>query len=330
MFPEAGDTNMNDRRFADTGAEQPDQDLKTRVAWLYHMEDMTQEAIAERLGLTRIRVVKLLAQCRRDGTVQIRVTGKLSECAALERDLESKFSIGEAIVIPTPDDASKISSLIGLRLGALVDTLLHDKMTVSMGWGATLRASLDAMTARPLKEFTVVSLLGGLTRASGLNPSEMAWRFADLFGGECYMLAAPVYAPDEQTRAALFAHKGLAEVRERARSADLSIVSVGDFSPQSTIFRYHMLERTDLEGLTKAGAVCDVLCHFIDRDGQLIDHPANRRAMAITPAELVKSPKLILASGGPHKIEGMVAMMKISKPAYVVTDSDTARGMLAS
>ena len=101
---------VNDRRFADTGVEPPDQDLKTRVAWLYHMEDMTQEAIAERLGLTRIRVVKLLAQCRRDGTVQIRVTGKLSECAALERDLESKFSIGEAIVIPTPDDASKISS----------------------------------------------------------------------------------------------------------------------------------------------------------------------------------------------------------------------------
>ena len=234
----------NDRRFADTGSEPPDQDLKTRVAWLYHMEDLTQEAIAERLGLTRVRVVKLLAQCRRDGTVQIRVTGKLSECAALERDLESKFSIGEAIVIPTPDDASKISSLIGLRLGALVDTLLHDKMTVSMGWGATLRASLGAMTARPLKDFTVVSLLGGLTRASGLNPSEMAWRFADLFGGECYMLAAPVYAPDEETRASLFAHKGLAEVLERARGADLSIVSVGDFSPDSTIFRYHMLEKT--------------------------------------------------------------------------------------
>lgn len=320
----------NDRRYSDTGPEAPDQDLKTRIAWLYHMEDMTQEAIAERLGITRIRVVKLLAQCRRDGTVQVRVTGKLSECMALERDLEAKFSIGEAIVIPTPDDATKISSLIGLRLGALVDTLLHDKMTVSMGWGETLRASLDAMTARPLKDFTVVSLLGGLTRASGLNPSEMAWRFADLFGGDCYMLAAPVYAPDEQTRATLFAHKGLAEVRERARSADLSIVSVGDFSPQSTIFRYHMLERGDLEGLTKAGAVCDVLCHFLDRDGKLVDHPANRRVMAMNPSELVHAPRLILASGGKHKVAGMLAMLKNVKPSWLITDTETARGMLAS
>ena len=319
----------NERRYADTGAEPLDQDLKTRVAWLYHMEGLTQEAIAERLDITRIRVVKILAQCRRDGTVQIRITGKLSECAALERALESKFSIGEAIVIPTPDDPAKISSLIGLRLGALVDGLLHDQMTVSMGWGATLRASLDAMTARPLREFTVVSLLGALTRASGLNPSEMAWRFADLFGGECYMLAAPVYAPDEQTRASLFAHKGLAEVLARARSADLSIVSIGDFSPHSTIFRYHMLDEADLEGLKAAGAVCDILCHFIDRDGRLVDHPANRRAMAIAPSELIKTPRLILASGGPHKIEGMTAMMKISRPAYVVTDAETARGMLA-
>ena len=144
------------------------------------------------------------------------------------------------------------------------------------------------------------------------------------------MLAAPVYAPDEQTRAALFAHKGLAEVLERARTADLSIVSIGDFSPQSTIFRYHMLDEADLEGLKTAGAVCDILCHFIDRDGRLVDHPANRRAMAIAPSELIKTPRLILASGGPHKIEGMAAMMKISRPAYVVTDAETARGMLAA
>ena len=116
---------------------------------------------------------------------------------------------------------------------------------------------------------------------------------------------------------------------ERARGADLSIVSVGDFSPDSTIFRYHMLEPSDLEGLTKAGAVCDVLCHFIDRDGNLVDHLANQRAMAMNPLELAHSPHLILASGGPHKVEGMVAMLKRSKPAYVVTDADTARGMLA-
>ena len=320
----------NDRRYSDTGPEAPDQDLKTRIAWLYHMEDMTQEAIAERLGITRIRVVKLLAHCRRDGTVQVRVTGKLSDCMALERDLEARFPIGEAIVIPTPDDESKTSSLIGMRLGALVDTMLHDSMTVSMGWGETLRASLGAMTSRSLKDFSVVSLLGGLTRASGLNPSEMAWRFADLFGGDCYMLAAPVYAPDESTRAALFAHKGLSEVMQRARAADLSIVSVGDFSPTSTIFRYRMLEPSDLEALSKAGAVCDVLCHFLDRDGRLVDHPANRRVMAMNPAELVHAPRLVLASGGKHKVEGMLAMLKTVKPSWLITDHNTARGMLAS
>ena len=46
-----------------------EQNLKTRVAWLYHMENLTQEAIAEKMQISRAKVLKILAQCRLDGTV---------------------------------------------------------------------------------------------------------------------------------------------------------------------------------------------------------------------------------------------------------------------
>ena len=48
-----------------------DPDLKARIAWMYYVEGMTQEAIADRLGIKRLRILKILAQCREDGTVQI-------------------------------------------------------------------------------------------------------------------------------------------------------------------------------------------------------------------------------------------------------------------
>ena len=55
--------------------------------------------------------------------------------------------------------------------------------------------SLPQISRRSLENMTVVSLLGGLTRADSFNPSKFAWRFADRPGADCFIMAVPVYAP---------------------------------------------------------------------------------------------------------------------------------------
>lgn len=306
-----------------------DLDLKTRVAWLYHMEGMTQEAIAEKLAISRARVLKTLAQCRQDGTVQVRVTSKLSGCVALERRLEERFGLSQAIVIPATSDEDTLRRLVGTAAGGYVSDQIRDGMTVGLGWGSTLQSSVNAVTARPVRGLTVVSLLGALTHASGLNPSEFAWRFADLFGADCYLLSAPVYAPSEAIRQALFAHAGIEEVLIRARNLDMAIVSAGDFSPGATVFRYGLLAQEDLDSLRRAGAVGDVLCTFYDREGRILDHPVNRRVMAVDPNELRRAPKLVLASGGWRKVDSIYAALKLLTPTTLITDEGAAQGLLS-
>lgn len=306
-----------------------EQNLKTRVAWLYHMEGLTQEAIAEKLEISRARVLKILAQCRQDGTVQIRVTSRLSTCVALERRLEERFGFTKASVIPAPNDEETLPQLIGLTAGAYLSDALRDGMTVGLGWGRTLQASINAITPRPMRGLTVVSLLGALTRASGLNPSEFAWRFADLFGAESYLLSAPVFAPDERIKKALFQHEGIEEVLIRARHLDLAIVGAGDFSPSATILRYGLLSKAEIDDLQAKGAVGDVLCHFYDRHGHLLDHPVNRRVMAIDPLELRRAARLVLASGGWRKVTSILAAIRLLKPSVLVTDEGAAEGLLA-
>ena len=61
-----------------------DEQLATRAAWLYFVAGLTQVQIAKKLGVNRIRVNRLLAQAREQGMVQIRITGRLAECVALE------------------------------------------------------------------------------------------------------------------------------------------------------------------------------------------------------------------------------------------------------
>jgi DNA-binding transcriptional regulator LsrR (DeoR family) len=315
----------------DTQAPQTDtgDDLKTKVCWLYYMEGQTQDEISKTLGLSRSRVLRFLASSRQSGLVQIRVTSKLSYCVELERGLESKYGLERAIVVPKPQNASATQEIIGAVLGGFVSEAISENMTVGLGWGKTLSASLPHIEYREQAKIDVVSLLGGLTRVSGSNPSEFAWRLADRVSASCYLMAAPVYAPDARTREALLNHPGIKEIFARAQKLDLAIISVGDLSPVSTVSEYFLLDRDELSTLQAAGAVGDVLCRFIDADGNVLDHPVNERVIAVEPQTLSTARKLVLASGGWQKYEVIKGAMKLLKPHVLVTDELVAERLVA-
>ncbi len=304
-------------------------DLRTKVAWLYYMEGMTQDEISKTLGLSRSRVLRFLANSRQSGMVQIRVTTKLSYCVELERSLERKHGLERAIVVPKPQDAGATANIIGSVLGGYINDIVAENMTIGLGWGKTLSASLPSIEYREPAGVSVMSMLGGLTRVSGVNPSEFAWRLADRLSAECYLMAAPVFAPDARTRDALLSHPGIQEIFRRAARLDLAIVSVGDLSPFSTVSEYVLLEQRDFAALQAAGAVGDVLCRFIDVEGNVVDHPINDRVVAVDPKDLRGARKLVLASGGWQKYDVIRGALKLLKPHVLVTDEIVAERLAA-
>ena len=160
---------------------------------------MTQDEVARVVGLNRSRVLRILAGARRDGTVQIRVTTRLSHCVELERELEANWELDRAIVVSEPQIRSG-SAIIGAELGTLVTQTVRSGMTIGLGWGKTLSSGLASIEPREADGVRVVSMLGGLTRVSATNPSEFAWRVADRLSAECHLMAAPVFAPSRATR----------------------------------------------------------------------------------------------------------------------------------
>ncbi len=304
-------------------------DIRTRAAWLYFMEGLTQDAVAQSLGITRARVLRMLAACREDGTVQIRVTTQLSSCVEYERKLEQRYKLERAVVIPKPQDHTKVSAIIGAATGAFLEDIVADGMTVGLGWGRTLSSILPHMPPRVFSKMTVVSLIGSLTRAKMFNPSEFAWRFADRLGAECLMMAAPVFAPDSLTRDALVRHPGITEIFQHAQKLDLAIVSVGDLSPNSTMSTYGLLERDDIATLMRAGAVGDILCRFIDGSGKVLSHPLNDRVISAEPQMLHSARRIILASGGWEKAAAVKSALLLLEPEVLITDFDVAETLLA-
>ena len=299
-------------------------DLKTRVSWLYYMEGKTQDEIAQIVGSNRSKVLRILAEARADGTVRIRVTSRLARCVELETLLKQKYGLSAAVVVPTPQEPGSLPSIIGLELGAYLSRRIESDMTVGFGWGRTLTSGIPAIDQRQPSGVSVISLLGGLTKVSRVNPSEFAWRVADRLAAECYMIAAPVFAPDATTRDAIMNHPGIAEVIARARRMDLAVVSTGDLSPDSIFTRYGLLTHDEIISLERAGAIGDVLCHFIDAEGRVIDHPVNDRALAFHPADLKEAREVVLASGGWNKLTAIRASINLLSPQVLITDSVVA------
>jgi DNA-binding transcriptional regulator LsrR (DeoR family) len=303
-------------------------DLRVRAAWLYYVEGMTQEQIARFMNISRAKVIRLLASARDSGIVRIRIEDRASEQIALERQLVAAFGLADAIVVPAPADEAEITTVVGHAAGTYLTDQVKDGMSLGVGWGATLHMSLKALGGQPCQRLSVVSLLGGMTHSRAVNPSAVARRIADAFGADCYQLTAPVMVADESVRAALWSEPGLRELLERARRVDLALVSVGDVSEEATLFRQGLLPRSALASLQAAGAVGDVLCHFIDAEGKVVNHPVNRRVVAVDLEDLRRVPKIVVAAGGRRKVGAIRAALKATGAGVLITEEGAAQGLL--
>lgn len=300
---------------------------RARVAWHYYVGGLTQQEIADRLGITRLRVNRIVGQARTDGSVRIEVRLPLASCVALEERLKQRYGLQDARVVPSIADQDAQQRTIGEAAGAMLEPLLHDGAGFGVGWGRTLSAAVKRLSPQRFSNAWVASLMGGLTRGSGSNTFEVATEFAKALGAECYYLAAPIYCPSSESRTTLMTHYGLAEAVRRARLAQVALVAAGDLSARSLLASTQIVHE-NLHDLIAAGAVGDLLGVFLGADGKPVDHPLNSRVIALAPHELRAIPASILASGGPHKAAAIRAVMNAGYVNRLVTDESVAESLL--
>ena len=302
---------------------------RMRIAWMYYVEGLTQNDIAERLGIGRVTVVRNINEAIKQREVKIWIEGEIAECAEIETQLKSAFGFTQAIVVPEPSISANITKSIGNAAGMFMSDTLKDGMSVGVGWGATLYESLQTLSTKPLENVQVISLLGGIVQARRFNPAEFAWQFARAIGADCYLLQAPAVVDSPATREALIERCGLNDVFKRAEKLDIAMLSAGNMAPDSTAFRFHMLSENDRLDLITRGAVGDLLYNFFDIDGRLIDHPVNNRIMSIPLTQLRDVPLRVLSAGGAEKIDVLRGAIKLIDCNVLITNEETAKALLA-
>jgi DNA-binding transcriptional regulator LsrR (DeoR family) len=302
--------------------------LRLRAAWMYYVEGMTQSAIAEALDIGRVTVVRLLADARQLNEVKISLSREIAELPRLEMGLQKAFGLREAVVAPLSGPLADPTSAIGAATGQFISELIRSDMTIGFGWGRTLMRALGFIDEKTVSNLSVISLLGGITKAKQYNPSEFAWQLSRLFQADCHLIAAPAIVDSIETKQALIERCGLGAVYALAREMDAVVVSVGEMDAESTALRFGFFSDADWASLIAAGAAGDVVYNFIDMDGRPIDHPINTRVMSIPVETMQATPERILTSGGPGKTRAVIAGLRMLRPTVFITDEVTAAAVL--
>lgn len=300
-----------------------DAETQSRAIWYYYVGGMTQQEIADRLGLTRLKVNRIVGQARSEGLVHIEVRAPLARCVALEERLKHRYGLDEVSVVPNVPDPDVLQQMIGEAAARMLTPRFRNGVALAVGWGRTLSAAVRTLRPRRLMDASVTSLMGGLTRGSGANTFEVATQFAQTLGADCHYVVAPIYCPSSESRSTLLTHYGLADVMRRARGGDVALVSVGDLTSRSLLASTHIVSE-NLPDLRAAGAVGDLLGTFLDEYGRPVDHPLNERVMALSPAELKAYPASILASGGDNKFSIVRAVLNAGYVRSLATDESVA------
>ena len=91
--------------------------LMVKAAWYYYFENMTQQAIADRLSISRMRVIKLLDAARQNGVIQFRLRSDSVGMMQQSRELMQKYHLNDVFIIPEAEQEGQLNESIA-RAGA--------------------------------------------------------------------------------------------------------------------------------------------------------------------------------------------------------------------
>ena len=299
-----------------------EESLMVKAAWYYYFENMTQQAIADRLSISRMRVIKLLDTARQTGVIQFRLRSDGVGMVRQSQQLINKYGLKDVFLIPEidEDDAHPNESIA--RAGAMyIADRLGDNACINVGYGDTLGRTLNHLATMVQSPVTCISLTGGV---SNYLPNTRS----NVFNARLHLMPAPLLASSPEMAAAMREEKSVSEIIRMTELSAFTLVGIGAMSDSATVIRSGVLSQADMFYLKVNNAVGDVLCHFLDKNGELIHTPIEDRLISTSLDRLKAMKNVIGLAAGREKIEAIRAVLRGGYLDILITDEPTANLLL--
>ncbi|WP_244598822.1 sugar-binding transcriptional regulator [Rhizobium tubonense] len=303
--------------------------MATRAAWLHYAGGLTQSEVAKRLGLTSLKAHRLIMKANQEGLVKVYIDGEVSECVELEQQLSARYGLNYCEVVPDFDADDLPLRALGIAGAQFLKREMErgEAMLIGVGHGRTLAASVEYLPRTNNRHVRFVSLLGGLTRKFSANPHDVIHRLAERTGAEAYVMPVPFFANTVEDRDVLFSQRGVREVFELAKTADLLIVGIGTAKRKASLVSTGMIEASEIEEIEASGAVGEMLGHFFDRHGKPIETTLSNRTFTLSREEL-SNRRMVAVVGGKIKADATRSVLESRLLSGLITDERTGRTLM--
>ena len=306
------------------GASSPDLDEAeqiTRAAWHYYNDGLTQNEIADMLVRSRIKVSRLIEKGRQTGLIELRINSPHAGCLTLQQQLISAFGLIDARVVPAANDLPAVP-----RIGRAAASFLMQKLEandlLAIGWGETVATALRyTAPVFPQNNISLVSLTGGVSAYVSTT---------GLYGPQsnAHLIPTPLRVSSPDLAAMLRVEPYVRYVLDLASTARIAIIGIGAVSSTATLVRYGYCTSTEIELFARRGAVGDILGHFYDSNGEILNLDLHRHVVAVEIADLRRIPNLAAAAAGLHKVDAILGLLRGRLANILITDQVTAEELL--
>lgn len=305
-----------------------------RAAHLYYIQNLTMDAIASELTISRSSVSRLIAFARDSGLVEIRLHSPIDQLTQLQHQLHDRFGL-TAHIVPTGDAVSEIDRLdrVAMSAARILTDFIDSTMILGVAWGSTIASVSRHLVRKPVRNTQVVQLNGaGNAHTTGLvYASEIIGRFGAAFGATVQQFPVPAFFDDPATKEAFWRERSTARVLAVQRRMDVAVFGIGSPSADvpSHVYAGGYLDRADYDDLASANVVGDIATIFFRADGSHNDIPLNARSSGPGFTVLIRAPRRIAVVSGQAKLAALRGAVATGVITDLVLDEITA-GQLAA
>lgn len=307
-------------------------DYLLKVARLYYEENMNQQEIAEYLNISRVKVHRMLMKAREEGIVKIELRSPPQDYSELEIKIEKSFRIKQCIIIPTSDSTEMIYSGFGVALSSIIDKYYKKGMRIGVGWGQTIKGTVERMNFAKeynMKVFPVIGGSGLVYDNDDIHANSIVSLFASKSGATGYILNCPAIIDSKASKEVFLQENIIKTIVEQFESLDMAIVPIGYVGKDITIYKTRDIMAEDIEYLESLGIVGDINSNFIDENGHLVPNKIQDRIINVTLESLKKIKNTIAICNGEKKINATKAALKSGVIDTLIIDSSIAENLLS-
>jgi deoxyribonucleoside regulator len=302
------------------------------VAKLYYQFDFSQQKIAEKLGISRPSVSRMLQQAKEQGIVQIKIFDQSEGTERLANSVKEAFNLKHCIVIPVPEYNEEVIKMeLGKAAANYLGEIVQNGDIIGTTWGTTLYEVAENVKPKNVKDVSVVQLNGGVSYSeSNTYAAEILNFLSTAFNTSPHFLPLPAVVDHPVVANAILSDRHIKRVLNLGKQCHIALYTVGEFTKESTLFKAGYFSSEDFDGLKAQNAVGDICSRIFDSKGNICSKELDERTIGINLSDLSHKPYSIMIAGGMEKVDAIMGALKGQFTNVLITDQHTAQILLNS